>query len=158
MKKESKVVLLDAGLIEVFEKFTNLKNFESNLNEIPDTDLRNNINLTGTSIHIDAKGILNKIGILGNNSWDGKIEKTILREDYGEIQYSLSGSGINSGTLWIQLIPIIEKKINNKTKARLVVDLDINLLSSVGIVLKMASSDQIETVVNGMISYIEKLF
>lgn len=154
MKKESKVVLLGAGLNEVFEKFTDLKNFESNINEIPDTDLKENINLTSTGIHIDAKGVLSKLGILGDNSWDGKIEKTVLRDDYGEIQYSLSGSGINSGAAWIQLIPVEL----DKTKARIVIDLDINMFSSIGLILKMASSDQIESVVNGIINYIEKLF
>lgn len=154
MKKESKVVLLKTGLSEVFEKFTNLKNFENNLNDIPDTDIKNNINLTSTGIHINAKHVLGKLGILGENSWDGKIEKTILREDYGEIQYSLSGSGINSGTAWIQLIPVE----SGKTKARIVIDLDINMFSSIGLILKMASSDQIESVVNGIINYIEKLF
>ena len=154
MKKESKVVLLEAGLNEVFEKFTNLKNFESNINEIPDTDLKENIKLNSTGIHIDAKGVLSKLGILGNNSWDGKIEKTVLRDDYGEIQYSLSGSGINSGAAWIQLIPVE----SDKTKARIVIDLDINTFSSIGLILKMASSDQIDSVVNGMIDYIEELF
>ena len=151
MKKESKVYVLNAKLDEVYSRFLDFKNFEE---LISSKGLTKNITITDGGIHIDGNSLVSKLGLTGTNfSWDGKIETSITREDYKEIQYSITGSGLNSGTIWLQMLPE-----GDKTKIRVVLNLNINRFSTVGIFLSLAPDTQIQEAVDQIPEFISKWF
>lgn len=153
MRKESKVCIVNATLEEIYSKFMNFKNFEELI--ASNKEAARSITVTDGGIHIDGNQLVSKLGLTGSNFyWDGKIETSVSREDYKEIQYSLKGAGLNSGTIWLQMLPEAE----GKTKIRVVLDLNINRFSTIGIFLSLAPESQIQEAVDQIPELISKWY
>lgn len=154
MKKESKVCILNAKINDVFSKFMNFKNFEGLV--ASNEEAAKSITITENGgIHIDGNSIVSKLGLTGSNfSWDGEVKAIISREDYKEIQYSLKGTGLNSGTIWLQMLP----EGNDKTKIRVVLDININRFSTIGVFLSLAPDTQIQEAVDQIPEFISKWY
>ena len=155
MKLESRTGFYNKDLYEMFKEFKNFSYLMEKSSGLIPEKIRKEINiLSDDSIHIKGGGIL-PVGIGSNDySWDSKVSNCTIRDfNYAEIQYTVSGSGLNPSTMWLQMIRVDD----NKTKFRIVFNVNTNCFSILGLAIKAAPQDQVNSIVENIVKAIESI-